>query len=59
MGDILAGKAEGRKNPDEIIIFSAGGLPVEDVSWGFSICEEARSKGLGQKLSLWDKVSQV
>jgi len=59
LGDILAGKAEGRKNPDEIIIFSAGGLPVEDVSWGFSICEEARSKGLGQKLSLWDKVSQV
>jgi len=54
LGDVVFGKEPGRKNEEEIVIFSAGGLPVEDVSWGYSVYQEALAKGLGQKLVLWD-----
>ena len=55
LGEIISGKSQGRKDEDEIIVFSAGGLPVEDVSWGYSVYERAASMGLGQKLSLWNE----
>ncbi len=55
LGEIISGKAQGRKDEDEIIVFSAGGLPVEDVSWGYTVYEKAASMGLGKKLSLWNK----
>ncbi len=55
LGAILSGKAEGRKSDDEIIIYSVGGMPVEDVAWGKKCYEKAKELGIGTKLNLWEK----
>lgn len=54
LGDIINGKAPGRKDDDEIIIYSVGGMPVEDVAWGKMVYENAVEKGIGKKLNLWN-----
>lgn len=54
LGEIIAGKKEGRKDDREIILFGMGGMPVYDVAWGFQMLENARKKGLGTTLRLWD-----
>ncbi len=55
LGEIIAGKKEGRKSDEEIILFGMGGMPVYDVAWGFQMLENARKKGLGTTLHLWDE----
>ena len=55
LGKILSGEAEGRTSDDEIIIYSVGGMPVEDVAWGKKCYEKALELGIGTKLNLWDK----
>ncbi len=52
--DIVNGKAEGRKSEDEIVMCSIGGMPLEDLSWGFDCYQKALEKGIGTKLNLWD-----
>ncbi|MDY6946763.1 MAG: tyramine oxidase subunit B [Pseudomonadota bacterium] len=52
---MVAGEAPGRKNDDEIIIMSAGGMPVEDVAWGTVVYRNAIERGIGVKLNLWDE----
>ncbi|AZF16303.1 tyramine oxidase subunit B [Pseudomonas sp. R3-18-08] len=54
LGKIVVGEAPGRKNDDEIIIMSVGGMPVEDVAWGTVIYRNACEKGIGVKLNLWE-----
>ncbi len=54
IGKIVAGDAPGRKNDDEIIIMSVGGMPVEDVAWGTIVYRNAIERGIGVKLNLWD-----
>lgn len=54
MGDILMGKKPKRTSDDEIVIYSVGGMPVEDVAWGKVIYENAKMMGLGVSLDLWD-----
>lgn len=54
LGAILNGKKPGRESPDQKIIYSIGGMPVEDVTWGKHILEVAREKNIGQVLNLWD-----
>lgn len=34
LADIIAGDVPGRENDDEIILYSVGGMPVEDIAWG-------------------------
>ena len=55
LGAILNGKVPGRKNDDEIILYSVGGMPVEDVAWGSEIYDYAIKNGIGTKLNLWEK----
>ncbi len=55
IGKIAAGEAPGRKNDDEIIIMSVGGMPVEDVAWATMVYRNALEKGIGVKLNLWDE----
>ena len=38
----------------QIILYSIGGMPVEDVAWGKTVYETALEKGIGTKLNLWD-----
>ena len=57
MGDILLGNKPGRESDDQIIVYSVGGMPVEDVAWGKICYENALRMGLGTKLHLWDQPS--
>ena len=55
ISDIITGKHAGRENDDEIIIYSVGGMPVEDIAWGGMVYRKAKEKGIGMTLPLWDK----
>lgn len=55
LGDILLGKVPVHRKKDEIILYSVGGMPVEDVAWGTIVYRNALQKGIGTKLNLWDK----
>lgn len=55
LGKIVAGASPGRRNDDEIIIMSVGGMPVEDVAWGTVVYRNAIEKGIGVKLNLWNE----
>lgn len=54
IADIITGKCAGRENDDEIIIYSVGGMPVEDIAWGGTVYRNALAKGIGVELPLWD-----
>ncbi len=54
LGDVLCETAKGRTSYKERICFIASGMPVWDVAWGFDLYNNAREKGLGQVLKLWD-----
>ncbi|MBQ8489168.1 MAG: ornithine cyclodeaminase [Pseudobutyrivibrio sp.] len=53
--DIVNGKEKGRTSKDEIVMCSIGGMPLEDLSWGYDCYEKALELGVGQKLKLWDE----
>ncbi len=55
LGKIVAGEAPGRRNDEEIIIMSVGGMPVEDVAWGSVVYRNAIRDGIGVNLNLWDQ----
>ena len=52
--DIVNGKSQGRTSQDEIVMCSIGGMPLEDLSWGYDCYQRAMKKGLGTSLNLWD-----
>ena len=54
IGAIANGKVPGRESDDQIILYSIGGMPVEDVAWGKTVYETALEKGIGTKLNLWN-----
>ncbi|MBQ7432003.1 MAG: ornithine cyclodeaminase [Lachnospiraceae bacterium] len=54
LGDVLMGKIPVHRKEDEIIIYSIGGMPVEDVAWGTVVYRNAVKKGIGTKLNLWN-----
>ncbi|MBQ2577346.1 MAG: ornithine cyclodeaminase, partial [Lachnospiraceae bacterium] len=45
----------GRTRDDEIIVYSVGGMPVEDIAWGCSVYRKAKELGIGASLNLWEK----
>ena len=53
LGDIIMGKAPVHRKEGEIVIYSVGGMPVEDVAWGTVVYRNALEKGIGTKLNLW------
>jgi ornithine cyclodeaminase len=55
LGAILNGKLPGRESDDQIVLYSVGGMPVEDVAWGKEVYEYAKAHGIGTELNLWDK----
>lgn len=55
LGAILNGKIPGRESDDQIIFYSVGGMPVEDVAWGKEIYDYAIENNIGTKLNLWNK----
>lgn len=55
IGDIINGDAVGRDSEDQVIVYAVGGMPTEDVAWGYTCYKTALEKGIGTKLLLWDK----
>lgn len=53
LGDIIMGKAPVHKKEGEVVIYSVGGMPVEDVAWGTVCYRNALERGIGTKLNLW------
>ncbi|MGN0203738.1 MAG: tyramine oxidase subunit B [Coprococcus sp.] len=53
--DIVNGRAKGRRSKDEIVMCSIGGMPLEDLSWGYDCYQRALEKGIGTKLNLWNE----
>ncbi|MFL0196629.1 tyramine oxidase subunit B [Clostridium sp. WILCCON 0269] len=54
LGDILMGKIPIKRKEDQVVIYSVGGMPIEDVAWGTIVYRNAIEKGIGVKLNLWD-----
>lgn len=55
IADIITGKRPGRESDDEIIVYSVGGMPVEDIAWGTTVYRNAVKMGIGVELPLWEK----
>ncbi len=55
MGKIVGGEHPGRTSEDQIVVFSIGGLPMEDVAWAKHTYDRARELGIGTELLLWDE----
>ena len=53
--NIIEKRRPGRESDDEIIVYSVGGMPVEDIAWGGTVYRNAVKMGIGIKLPLWDK----
>ncbi len=54
LGDVLLGNIPVHRKEDEIVIYSVGGMPTEDVAWGTMVYRNALKQGIGTKLNLWD-----
>ncbi len=54
LGDVLLGNIPVHRKEDEIVIYSVGGMPTEDVAWGTIVYRNALKKGIGTKLNLWE-----
>lgn len=54
IGDIITGQKQGRQSDSEVIISMTGGLPTEDVAWGYKVYKKAVEKGIGTSLPLWE-----
>ncbi|MGL6200106.1 MAG: tyramine oxidase subunit B [Lachnospiraceae bacterium] len=55
IGDIITGKNPVRKSEDDVVVFSIGGMPVEDLAWGMTVYRKAKKMGLGTPLNLWNQ----
>lgn len=53
--DIIEKRRPGRESDDEIIVYSVGGMPVEDIAWGGTVYRNAVKMGIGINLPLWEK----
>ena len=46
IADIINKKHPGRESDDEIIVYSVGGMPVEDIAWGGTVYRNALKEGI-------------
>src|SRR3989475_12036847 len=52
IGEVVAGKVQGRTNDDEITSFKCHGIAIEDVALAALVYERARDRGIGKPISL-------
>ena len=55
MADIVAGKAPGRTNPEQITLFKSNGIAIEDIVVAGQIYELARQRKIGREIPMWEK----
>jgi len=54
LGDVPLGRAPGRTSEDQIVVFSVGGMPIEDIAWATRVLDRAAEQGIGIELPLWE-----
>lgn len=54
IGEVALGQKPGRTSDDQIIVYSVGGMPIEDVAWATEVYRTAKEKGIGVELPVWD-----
>jgi len=54
IADIATGKLPARRDDEEVILYSVGGMPIEDVAWATDLYRAAEEKNIGTVLNLWD-----
>ncbi|MCD7891461.1 MAG: ornithine cyclodeaminase [Ruminococcus sp.] len=59
LGDVILGKIPVHRDENEIVVYSIGGMPVEDIAWGTIVYRNALEKGIGTKLKLWDTSQMI
>lgn len=59
LGPVVERRTEGRRTPEEIVLVSIGGLPIEDVAWGTVLYRNALERGIGTSLPLWQTPALV
>ncbi|EGV11107.1 ornithine cyclodeaminase/mu-crystallin domain protein [Parvimonas sp. oral taxon 393 str. F0440] len=59
LGAIICGEEVGRENEDQILIYAVGGMPIEDVAWGYECYQKAIENNIGTKLNLWDSLNSM
>jgi len=52
LGDVIAGKAQGRKHPTDLTVFDSTGLAIQDVAVASAVYERAKATGAGQSVNL-------
>lgn len=55
LGDVVVDPSLGRKDPAVKEIFVTSGQVLFDVAWGYELYRQAKKKGIGQTLKLWDE----
>ncbi|WP_392890073.1 hypothetical protein [Eubacterium limosum] len=55
LGAILNGRMPGRERDDQIVLYSVGGIPLDDMGWGKEIYGYAKDHHIGAGLNLWEK----
>ena len=55
LADVVNGECKGRESEDEIFLISIEGMPIQDVAWSYECYHQARKKGVGTMLNLWDE----
>jgi alanine dehydrogenase len=50
LGEVVAGDADGRMDPDEITVFDSGGTGIETTAAAALVYEKAREEGLGESI---------
>ena len=55
LADIVNGECKGRTSEDEIFLVSIEGMPIQDVAWAYECYHQAKKKGIGTMLNLWEE----
>ncbi len=50
LGDVMTGKAPGRRGPADITLFKSLGIALEDIAFADLICRRAAARGIGKPL---------
>lgn len=54
IGDVPLGRRPGRTDDDQIVVFSVGGMPIEDVAWATEVYRNAQANDIGVELAIWN-----
>jgi alanine dehydrogenase len=56
LSQVVAGKAAGRSNADQITLFKSNGIATWDLAAAVRVYEMAVARGLGKSIPLWEEV---